>query len=170
MSERECRCELKRGELLRHPFDDWQHALIASNVAGDLTLWVDAHRLGEVVLGVGFQVERAPATVRAIDIAFLSRERLAALGRAEGYPLGGPHLAVEIVSGFDLAQALQLKIRGLLAGGTRLLWLVYPSTETVMVYRANGSVEERTLSQSLDGEDVVPGFSLPLADVFSTAI
>ena len=57
-----------------------------------------------------------------------------------------------------------------LAAGSRLVWVVYPRTRTVTVYRANGTVEELAVGRTLDGEDVVPGFALPVADVFDTEL
>jgi Uma2 family endonuclease len=170
LSERECRHELWRGELRSLPFNDVQHSDAASNICFPLSCWIDQQRLGRTVIGVGFRLASDPDTVRAVDVAFLSGARLRKQGRTEGYWPGGPDLAVEVVSVFDLAQEVRLKVADLLGGGARLIWLVFPNTQTVTVYRVDGSVEERTVGQSLDGEDVVPGFSLPVAEVFNTEI
>ena len=113
-------------------------------------------------------IEQRLPTVRAPDVSFVARERITPGQRYPGYWLGAPDLAVEVVSPNDSAQELRTKIAEYLASGTRLVWVAYPRTQTVTIYHADGAVEERSIGQTLDGEDVVPGFSLPVAEVFST--
>ncbi len=162
--------ELKRGELIRMAPPGFDHGCYGNNVNLPLAAHVKRDRLGVVVFEVGFKLESDPDTVRAPDVAFVSRERLLAVDSRHGYWVGAPDLAVEVISPGDSAQELREKVAEYLAAGARLVWLVYPRTQTVTVYRANGTVEERTVGQTLDGEDVVPGFSLPVAEVFATEL
>lgn len=49
----------------------------------------------------------------------------------------------------------------------RLIWLVYPSSQTVTVYRSLHDIRVYTREDTLSGEDVLPGFTLPLRDIFA---
>ncbi|SRR5581483_2343477 len=162
--------ELKRGELIKMPPPGVDHGDYGSNIHGPLWQYARSRRLGKVFPEVGYKLESNPDTVRAPDVSFIARERITPGHRYPSYWPGAPDLAVEIVSPGDSAQELREKVAEYLAAGARLVWLVYPRTQTVTVYRANGTVEERTVGQTLDGEDVVPGFSLPVAEVFATEL
>lgn len=76
-----------------------------------------------------------------------------------------PDLVLEVVSPSVFAAELAAKTRLLLECGARLIWVVDPGSRSAMVYRADGSVSRIRDDGSLDGEDVLPGFSLPLASV-----
>jgi Uma2 family endonuclease len=162
--------ELRKGELIRMPPPGVDHGDYGNNINVPLWNYVRTRRLGKVFGEVGFKLALDPDTVRAPDVSFISRERLTPGRRYPGYWEGAPDLAVEVVSPNDSAQGLRDKIAEYLAAGTRLIWVVYPRTRTVTVYRANGTLEERSVGQTLDGEDVVPGFSLSVADVFDTEL
>ena len=59
------------------------------------------------------------------------------------------------------------KLKEYFDSGTRLIWYVEPKDRTVAVYHAAGD-PTRVLAESdaLDGEQVVPGFAMPVADLF----
>lgn len=113
----------------------------------------------------GFTLARNPDTVRAPDIAYVSREHHPG-PIPDGYPEFAPDLAVEVRSPHDRASEVMTKIGEWLAAGTQLVWRVDPIREQVIVYRADGSVSVLGISDRLDGESLLPGFTLPLAELF----
>ena len=78
-----------------------------------------------------------------------------------------PALVIEVRSPSDRTGRLRGKIREYLSSHVRLIWVVDPTESTVMVYRPNMQGLEYTEGQALDGYDVLPGFSLPVAELFA---
>ncbi len=114
----------------------------------------------------GFTLARRPDTVRAPDIAYVSRERHAA-PMPDGFPEFAPDLAMEVRSPSDRIGAVVAKVGDWLSAGTALVWVVDPPRESVVVYRADGSVAVLTLADALSGDDLLPEFVLPLATLFA---
>ena len=77
-----------------------------------------------------------------------------------------PDLVLEVVSPNDKADEVDAKARVWLSAGVRLVWVVYPAGRYVQIWRANGDIEVRREGQELDGEDVVPGFTMLVAEIF----
>src|SRR5688572_21746086 len=93
------RHELVRGELRTMPPTGSEHGDEESVFDGSIGPYVRARKLGRVFVGeTGFVLETDPDTVRAPDIAFVTRERLAESGVPRGYYRGAPDLAVEVIS------------------------------------------------------------------------
>ena len=159
--------ELVRGRLVvREPPGTW-HGAIAAKLAYYLGHFVYRHELGLVFAqDTGFKIAADPDTVRAPDVAFVARER-AGLVRARGYAALAPDLLAEILSPDDAPAEVLAKVADWLAAGTRLVWLVDPQRLEVRVYRRDGSLSVLRENDSLDGEDVLPGFACPLMQVFS---
>jgi Uma2 family endonuclease len=99
-------------------------------------------------------------------VAFVRRERLPSADAAPGYFQGAPDLAVEIISPNDRYTDVDEKVAEWLGAGTRLVFVVNPRRRSVAVYRADGSVSVLGMDDTLDGEDVVPGWSLAIGDLF----
>ena len=78
-----------------------------------------------------------------------------------------PDLAVEVVSPSDSANEIQEKVNEYLDVGVRLIWVVYPIQHTVTVYAADRAGRLLNEADTLDGGDVLPGFSLAVADIFA---
>ncbi len=161
------RHELVRGELRTMPPGGWDHGAEAMDVTLSLADHVRAHDLGRVSAGdTGFLLTTSPDTVRAPDVAFVRRERVPARGTQRGYFQGAPDLAVEVISPNDLYTEVDEKVAEWLEHGTRLVFVVNPRRRTVAVHRADGSVRILTVADMLDGEDVVPGWTLAVRDIF----
>lgn len=161
------RYELIRGELRRMPPTGIQHGQIASLLTQLLTAYVRTHNLGVVCTAeAGFRLAQHPDVVRAPDVAFIARERIPAEGVPAGYWPGAPDLAAEIVSPSDRFDDVVEKVAEYVAAGTRLVWVVHPRTQTVMVYRASGEVRLLRGHEELSGEDVIPGFTCPVSALF----
>lgn len=108
-----------------------------------------------------------PNTVRAPDVAFVRRERVAAVGAGSGYWPGAPDLAVEVVSPGDLYTEVDEKVAMWLDGGTRMVIIVNPRRRLVTIYRLLHTISLLRADQVLDGADVVPGWSLPVHEIFA---
>jgi Uma2 family endonuclease len=162
------RYELIEGELHQMPLHGSLHGFVGSKVSLRLSQYVQTKKLGAMVAaGTGFLIARDPDTVRAPDIAFVSQEQLARCGIPTGYFPEAPALAVEVVSPGDTAEEVDSKIRGWLAAGAKLAWVVYPGGRTVAVYRALDDIRVLTEKDRLSGDPVVPGFECAVADLFS---
>lgn len=102
----------------------------------------------------------------APDVAYISYERQAELNR-KGYNEFPPELAVEIETNTTskTERHLRAKVLGYLAAGT-LLWVVYPETKEAEVYVPGQPMVKLTITDSLDGGEVLPGFTLALKEIF----
>ncbi|MCA9142425.1 MAG: Uma2 family endonuclease [Planctomycetaceae bacterium] len=107
-----------------------------------------------------------PTKVRKPDVSFIQASRLAASQRPTGHCQIAPDLAVEVVSPNDLFEDVSRKVDEYLAAGVRLVWVIDPKAERVFIYRHDESATILTNKDSLDGEDVVPGFLCAIADLF----
>ena len=77
-----------------------------------------------------------------------------------------PDLAIEVVSPSDVHARVVRKALDYLVAGTRLVWVLDPVSKTVTVYRSESDIETLTRETTLTGEDVVPGFTCPVAQLF----
>lgn len=85
----------------------------------------------------------------------------------EGFVPFAPDLAVEIVSPNDRAYEIYDKVRQYLEGGTRLVWVVWPRHRSLTVFTSDGTVGELREGDKLDGGDMIPGFGVQVAEIFS---
>jgi Uma2 family endonuclease len=140
------------------------HTILAVWIAHLLLLFVDAHDLGEVTSEIG-GYRLAPDTVLAPDVGFISKARLVT-PTGQGYIPLAPDLAVEIMSPGDKASEINDKVLLYLQAGIRLIWVVYPSSKTITVYKPSDNAKIVDINGILDGGDILPGFSLPVRDIF----
>ena len=132
------RCELIRGELRMMIPASFEHGRITMKLTGPILNHVGTHGLGAVVAAeTGFLLAHDPDTVRAPDIAFVRGERLPELQR--GFFPGAPDLAAEVLS---------------------------PDDRTVTVHVPARRPDVFRETDVLPGGDVLPGFALPVRDVF----
>jgi Uma2 family endonuclease len=163
------RYELVKGELIRMPPTGDEHGEVAVNVTGPLFLHVKSHQLGKVYAAeTGFLITQNPDTVRAPDVAFVSRRRVEEAGKIKGYRVGPPDLAVEVLSPSDTVRRVEEKVAEWLEAGARMVWVVSPKLRTVTVYRSLSDIVVLTEKDTLDGGDVVPGFRIAVAEVFAS--
>lgn len=161
--------ELVDGRLLTRMPAGVEHGGLSVRLTLALGQYVDAHDLGVVLSAdTGFQLRRAPDTVRAPDVAFIRKARIAAGGLPVGYWPGAPDVAVEVVSPSELARDVDIKVREYLDRGSRLVWVVRPRDRSVVVHRPGGPPVTLHETDVLDGGDIVPGFRYELARLFAT--
>jgi Uma2 family endonuclease len=162
------RHELIAGELRTTAPSGAEHARISALASTSLNNHVLPRGLGDVLAAeAGFLLTAAPHTVRAPDAAFISRERVAAAGVVTGFWPGAPDLAVEVISPNDLYTEVEEKVADWLAHGTRMVIVINPRRRTVKVHRSATAVRHLTIDDTLDGEDVVPGWALPVRALFA---
>jgi Uma2 family endonuclease len=161
--------ELIDGELVEVPAARPKHGRIGGAFVVHVGAYAFSQNLGYVYLSeTGFVIAEDPPTLRMPDVSFIRRERLPEERDPEGFFRIPPDLVVEVISPSDRMADVLTKVSMWLEFGVRLVWLVAPESETVTVFRPDR--EPRTLSgdESLDGEDVLPGFNLPLRQVFAS--
>ena len=129
--------------------------------------FIESRKLGVYTTSdSGVWLERDPDTVREPDVAFFSAEKSPPDERVTGYAQVAPDLAVEIVSPSDRLPAVNDKALMWLRYGVRLVWVVRPDERRVDVHRDGHPVAMLTESDALDGQDVLPGFSCPVREIF----
>jgi Uma2 family endonuclease len=132
-------------------------------------MWAYAktQQLGKVLAAeTGFILVRDPDTVRGADIAFVHKDRIPVSGIPKKFVPFAPDVAVEVVPPSDRMEAVEEKVGEWLATGTRLVWVVLPRQRQIKVYRSPTEVTILTDKDELDGADVMPGFRLPVAQLF----
>jgi len=160
------RLELIRGEIVAMPlaFDD--HGEVALRLAVLLGQFVLANNLGRMYAAeTGFLIAENPDIVRAPDLAFIAAERVPPRG-APGWVRVVPDLVAEVVSSGDRTTEVAEKVQMWLDAGVRLVWALYPTRRSVEVYHSVQAPLDLPESATLDGGDVVPGFSCPVSQVF----
>lgn len=160
------RRELVKGKLREMALEVSSHGACGGTLQAYLGYHVITQRLGQVFsAGTGFTIARAPDTVRAPDIAFVSKDRL-----PDPLPYGylelAPDLVVEVVSPNDTAREVREKVDDWLNAGVRLVWVVDYQKRTITEYRSRKPIRVLREEDTLNGGDVVPGFSLPVREVF----
>ncbi len=162
--------ELVEGEIIEMSKPSGLHGQITFLLGLKIGIHVVENELGTVTAAeTGFLLERNPDgrdTVRALDIAFLSRAKAPAI-LPDSLVDVAPDLAVEVISPSNKVADMHRKIRQLLAAGTALVWIVHPETRTVEVHTRSGATTFEG-DDILSGGDVLPGFSIPVRDIFPT--
>lgn len=158
--------EVVAGELVMSPKNNWQHGEICARLLTALKTYADLHRLGAVWdSSTGFWMQSR--NCRAPDVSFVSRLRLHGLKRGEpAFFEGAPDLAIEVLSSSSTRRDLDDRLRDFFASGTRLAWLIDPERELVEVCHAPSRRRLLGAGGELDGEELLPGFRYPVADLF----
>ncbi len=159
------RHELVEGELKLMTPAGGEHGQVALRVGARILAYVEEQDLGAAFAAeTGFVLNRGPDTVRAPDVAFVARSRLST-APSWGFPELAPDLVVEVVSPWDRASEVSAKAATWLDAGVRLVWVVDPQARLATVHHPGGQDTVLREDGILDGEDVLPGFRLPLASI-----
>jgi Uma2 family endonuclease len=160
--------ELIAGELRTMAPSGHRHGRVTVKFTLALGNYVEQHGLGEVWgAETGCILARNPDTVRAADVTFVHRERLGAGVDDEGFWPGAPDLVAEVRSPGDRRGAVADKVATWLRAGTRMVVVVDPQRRTVAVHRSDQPVTVLGEADTLDGGDVVPGWTLPVRALFA---
>ncbi len=142
--------------------------MLASILCNHLFLYLNQNPCGIVGTEVMFQLRESPRMVRKPDVAFVSYERWPerTIPRSNAWNVV-PDLAVEIVSATNYAEELDQRIGDYFETGITQVWVLYPQTERLFVYRSLKDITSVHRSETLEGGDLLPGFSLPLETLFA---
>ncbi len=168
LPDRACRHELIRGELITMTPAGFSHGAVVLKIAGPLWQHVESRKLGLVLAAeTGFRLESNPDTVRAPDVSFVRRDRLPEGSLPAVFFAGAPDLAVEVLSPDDRVFEVEQKIADWLAAGASAVWVVNPRSRTIAIHLPDTALHTLSVHDTLDGGNVVPGFRLPIADIFA---
>jgi Uma2 family endonuclease len=163
--------ELVDGSLVeRHMGSESSAIALAIGIA--LGNFIRARRLGHLFTAdCGYRCfPNEPDQIRKPDVSFIKTGRLVSEHIPEGYMHIAPDLAVEVLSPGDLAYEVDAKVEQYLAAGVRLVWVVSPRTRSIRIHRPKdakaGPIGALTESDTISGEDVLPGFECPVAEFF----
>lgn len=143
---------------------DGLSGVLGARLSRFLDEYVEAHNLGWV-FNADTDFELVGIGKRRPDVAFCSFESLPEIPRTV-VPIP-PDLAIEVASSRDEIDNSDKKLNEYQQARIKLVWVVRPVKQVVEVYRADGTASIVTITQTLNGEDVVAGFELPLSKLFN---
>jgi Uma2 family endonuclease len=159
------RYELWEGRLVRRKASKPRHGIVAGRIVAHLGAYLLRHPLGDIhVADAGFRAGPGES-LYCPDAAFVSNERMALASLDEFAPFA-PDIAIEVRSPDNTHRQLERKARHYLAHGAQRVWVFYPRTRTVRVHRPALAAETLGESDLLAAEDVLPGFSVRVGDLF----
>ena len=165
-SHKEGRYELVDGEVVEMAPVNEQHGNIAFNISGALFVYSRRSGIGRGGVETGYRVRQNPDTVRGPDVSFNMQSRDSREGPITGFASGSPDITVEVVSPSNTETEMERKVEDYLAAGSQRVWIAYPATRRVSVHRADGSFSTYTGNDVITDEELLPGFSLKLSDIF----
>ena len=159
------RYELIRGVLIQKMPTGDPHGDAVMQTAFALELYSRTNDHGVTRTGEpGYRLERGPDTVRAPDVAWIATGRIPA-GTA-GFPELAPDLAVEVKSPSNSNPEMAAKAAMWLSYGSQQSWVLDPERTAVTLYRPNAEPVTLTEDDTLDGGDLLPGFTSPIWQLF----
>jgi Uma2 family endonuclease len=159
--------ELVEGRIVPMSYTNRKHARIVLLLGYELESFVREQSVaGKVFVGdAGLYTERDPDTVRGVDVAFVSEERLAE--NTSGNLLDvGPELVVEVISPSNSWEGVRRKIGEYFAIGTERVWIVEPANRSVLIFSAPDTMRALRGNDRLEGKGALDGFALPVASLF----
>ena len=159
--------ELVRGELRKMPPAGHPHSRMGIQIATLLNAYTNDKRLGYVYgADGGFILESGPDHVRAPDVSFVRQARVDEASGSTGFFPGPPDLAIEVVSPNDRYTEVEEKVADYLAAGTLAVVVVDPRRRTVKVHRPQSVTVELGEGDTLEVDDVVPGWRMEVGEMF----
>lgn len=166
-------------ELVNGTLVERNMGLESSEIAGRILLllgiFLRTRDFGRLFMSdAGFQCfADDPNKVRRPDVSFVRAGRLPGNRAPKGWGRIAPDLVVEVISPNDIADDVEEKVGEWLGAGAALVWVVYPGTRTVRIHRPRtsslGRVSDLTDADTLSGEDVLPGFTCSVREIFDDA-
>jgi len=158
-------CELIDGVLVEKAMG-YRESLLAEYLSRKLGIFVDDHNLGLVATADGM-IRMASRNIRIPDVSFVPWDNIPG-GRVPDEPVPGiaPTLAVEVLSVSNTNAEMLGKRQDYFGSGCRIVWQIDPRTRTVEVFDSVDTLTTLTEADTLDGTPVLPGFTLPLRELF----
>lgn len=158
--------ELENGRFVLMSPTGRRHGNLQSRIARALIEQGEDAGHGEAFSETGIILSRDPDSVAGPDAMFVTTRSMPIRESAEGYLETIPELVVEIRSKNDTSAYLNRKTAKYLQVGVQLVWVVDPEAATVTEYRPETSGKTLSKSDSLSCDDIIPGFRLPLDELF----
>ena len=157
--------ELDEGRLVSMSPASGSHGRIGSRIITELQKYADEHRSGVVYQSdTGFILFRRPDTVRSPDAAYVNVERVPDV--ESGFLELAPDLAVEVISPSNPAKELATKVIQYLDAGSQEVWVVDPDNRLVTISSPDGTARTLRERDVIEDRALLPGFRLPVADLF----
>lgn len=159
-------CEMIDGTLVEKAMSA-EASAIALWIGALLNQFVRPRRLGWI-LGPDGILRISTDRLRAPDVSFIKRSEI----RGERFPTApipqlSPSLAVEVLSPSTTSREMNEKLDDYFSAGTELVWIVDPASNSIRVFSSRENEVRLGINDTLDGGTVLPGFSVPVADIFS---
>lgn len=157
----------KEGNLIIMPPAGWGTGERNAEITYQLEAWSRQNKEGIAFdSSTGFTLPNGAE--RSPDVAWVRRERIEAINPDPDkfLPLA-PDFVIELRSSYDRLKILQTKMEEYRDNGVRLGWLVDPQRKIIEIYRPGQEVEVLENITLLSGENVLPGFTLDLSEIFT---
>jgi len=164
----DARFELIEGVLVELSPSSIKPGVVAARLVAAIVAHTDLHGLGHVSTAEGgFILGRNPDTVIAPDVGFFRSGRFPGELPDRGFYPMPPDLAVEVISPSDSRALITRKQELYDRASVPMVWWVDPESQTVTVHRPGHEPQVLDSSGTLDGGEVLPGFSLPVERIFA---
>lgn len=161
------RLELVDGEVVEVPGAGELHMAIVILLYKFLDRFVEEHDIGLVRPdGLAYVLRRGPDQIRIPEVSFVAWDSVPEGEISEGFWEGAPTLAVEVVSPNDRADDIHDRVQDYLEAGSSQVWVLWPKRRSVSVYSSDADTRELGPDAVLEGGDILPGFSVRVADLF----
>ena len=163
-----CRLELIAGKVTKRRYVWWSEGLAGTAMFMSLMDYLEQEDLGGIALasGVGYHIKSNPDHVRVPNVAYIRQERMDVEDPEFFFP-GAPNIAIENVTTCDTYNYMDDKIRAWLEAGSGMVIVLNVHNKSVMVHYSLKQAAMLTAGDTLDGGDVLPGWRMPVADIFS---
>jgi Uma2 family endonuclease len=165
LAARDHRCELVDGRVVRMTPVGYRHARVVMAFGLLLGAHVKARKLGVVCTELGCHLASNPDTVRAPDLAFIQQDRIPSPD-PKGFWRGAPDIAVVVLSPDDRPSEIAIKIEEYLVRSVRVVLVIDPDESSVTVHRRLMPPLVLRDDETIDLDDVVPGFRCTVREVF----
>src|SRR5262245_10180214 len=156
--------ELIHGEIVEKVPTE-EHGLIAGNICGFLWQYTRQSGFGRAVIEVQIRMPDDDYNSRQPDLAFFADTTRPIVKRGPVHQM--PELVIEVKSPDDTYTSMRERAQYYLAHGATLVWLIYPEKRLVEVYRQGADSDLLTEDDTLQGDDVLPYFALPVHEIFA---
>ncbi len=156
--------ELIHGEIIEKAMPTEEHGIIIHTLSGEIYIFLKAKPIARAEIEVRYKMPKDEHNGLQPDLSVITDTQTPIVRK--GAVPRMPDLAVEVKSPDDKFKDMREKADYYVANGTRIVWLIYPHERLVEVFRPNADSEILNESHVLNGEDVLPGFTLAVNDLF----
>jgi Uma2 family endonuclease len=158
--------ELHHGRLVAMSPPGATHGHLQNRIGTALAMQGELKGLGRAYTEVAVVLGRKPDHIVGADAAFIANRSLPPRESPEGYLETIPEIVIEVRSKNDTAAEIATKVADYLKAGVQLVWLIDSVADTVTEHRPNSKPVVHQKADSLSCDGIIPGFRLPLAELF----